>query len=59
MKVCSKKDCEHNGKLQPLSNFYKHTSTKDGHQSMCKDCNHKYQKVSPKERNDWLKIIIG
>jgi len=36
--ICSNPDCIHNGKIQPVDNFYKHSSTKSGYESKCKDC---------------------
>jgi hypothetical protein len=59
MKVCTKKDCSFDGKPQPLTSFYKHSACADGHQSICKTCNHQYKPKKAKQSLDWLSIIIG
>ena len=41
MKICSNPNCVHNGEPQPVSNFNKNKSRKDGLQYYCKDCEHK------------------
>ncbi len=38
MKICRKSLCIHEGNLQPLSNFNKKKSNKDGYNGACKDC---------------------
>lgn len=37
-KICSRKDCEHGGKSQPLDSFNRCSKAKDGKYSYCKDC---------------------
>ncbi len=37
-KVCSKKDCPHNGEPQPIDNFRNQVKSKDGKRATCKDC---------------------
>lgn len=37
-RVCSNEDCEHDGEVQPWSNFHRDSSQKSGHKSQCKDC---------------------
>ncbi|MCP4103855.1 MAG: hypothetical protein GY750_20920 [Lentisphaerae bacterium] len=37
-KVCNQKKCEHKGKLQTITNFYRDMRAKDGRQNACKDC---------------------
>lgn len=38
-KICSYKDCQHKGNPQPVDNFYKDKTTKDGFTHFCKKCN--------------------
>lgn len=40
-KICSRKDCIHGGKPQPVTNFYKRKTTYDGYRCECKDCSKK------------------
>ena len=37
-KICSNPNCKHNGQPQPLNNFHKNKSKKDGYNSHCKTC---------------------
>ena len=37
-KICSNPDCVHGGEPQPISNFHKKSSSKDGLREQCKDC---------------------
>lgn len=37
-KVCSRENCIHGGKPQPIENFRKAKKYRDGHQYACKDC---------------------
>jgi hypothetical protein len=37
-KKCNQKKCQHKGKLQTITNFYKNRKMKDGRASECKDC---------------------
>ena len=37
-KVCNQTKCQHKGKLQTITNFYKNRKMKDGRASECKDC---------------------
>ena len=37
-KVCSRKNCKHNGILQPKSSFYRMPKTYDGLTPECRDC---------------------
>lgn len=52
-KICSSKNCIHNGEPQPLTNFSKCAKSKDGLKHICKDCAkvyyHKYQKEHDQE----------
>jgi hypothetical protein len=41
MKKCNKTNCEHNGALQHLDNFYKNPTMADGRMRSCKDCEKK------------------
>lgn len=38
MKKCARKDCVHNGVDQPVTSFYRKTSSSDGLCGYCKDC---------------------
>lgn len=38
MKICRRADCEQAGKYQPLDNFPKQKSCKDGREGICKKC---------------------
>jgi len=37
-KVCNQSDCQHKGKLQTITNFYRNRKMKDGRSNTCKDC---------------------
>lgn len=58
-KVCTKKDCDHNGEVQPVSNFSKQDSTLDGKSDWCKDCRKKYQaqRKRNRESDNFLKAF--
>ena len=43
MKVCSRKDCELAGILQPVENFHLNKVLKSGRNSHCKICDNKYK----------------
>ena len=43
-KICSKVDCRHGGKPQPLDDFDKNKDMADGRVSNCKDCRRKSQR---------------
>lgn len=47
-KICSKSTCSKAGERQPLSRFYRHGSSSDGHRPDCKSCHNKY-------RADWAR----
>ena len=49
MKICSNPDCEHNGEPQPVSNFSRCKSRKDGFHHTCKDCVKKHYQMNKKE----------
>lgn len=38
MKICSKPDCVHGGRPQPLANFHKDKQKKSGYRPDCKTC---------------------
>jgi len=40
-KICSREECEHDGKEQPSVNFGRHNSSLDGLSGTCKDCHKK------------------
>lgn len=42
-KACTNPECEHNGKLQPLKNFYSNVTRPDGRVSRCRDCMYREQ----------------
>jgi len=44
MKICSNKNCIHNGQPQPFTNFTKNRTAKSGYNSQCKDCYKEYIK---------------
>lgn len=52
MKICYKKDCEHNGAEQPLDNFSTNKNKPDGLNSECRDCANKYMKQYYKKNKD-------
>jgi hypothetical protein len=58
-KRCTKKDCEHNGESQPITNFSKQDSTLDGRSDWCKDCRKKYQanRKRLREADNFLKAF--
>lgn len=59
-KICSRKECSHKGKPQPLSNFYKAKITTDGLRYYCKDCdNERRNAFGARKTQHWLRIIIG
>ena len=37
-KICSRKDCQHGGEPQPISNFHKDNLRAAGYKTYCKDC---------------------
>jgi len=43
-KICSRKECRHGGKPQPLKDFDTHSGSKDGKAYMCKDCRREKQR---------------
>jgi len=44
IKICSNRNCQHNGKEQFITNFVKNPSNKSGYRSTCKDCHKEYLK---------------
>ena len=54
-KICSSKDCIHNGQPQPISNFYQCKKTKDGLSCWCKDC----VRIKGKKYRDANKVKIN
>lgn len=59
IKVCSRKDCIHNGIEQPVENFYRHTNQKGGLVCECKDCSdtvaRKYRDANPEKVRECTK----
>lgn len=45
LKICSRKDCQHRGEPQPISNFSREKRWRNGYRSQCKDCVRAYQKA--------------
>lgn len=45
LKICSRKDCQHRGEPQPISNFYRDNRWLSGLRSECKDCSRAYQQL--------------
>jgi hypothetical protein len=43
-KVCTREQCVHGGKPQPLASFDTHSASKDGKAYMCKDCRRQVQR---------------
>ena len=37
-KKCNQSKCEHKGKMQTITNFYRDIRSKDGRQNACKEC---------------------
>jgi hypothetical protein len=50
MKVCSRADCKHGGRPQPMDDFDNNKHTKDGKQSHCKTCRRNDQRYEPARR---------
>ena len=48
VKICSKKNCVHNGQPQPIKNFHRNSQTPDGYKYDCKDCVRLY----PSQQNE-------
>lgn len=48
-KICSRKDCQHLGEPQPISNFYKDNLRPAGYKTYCKDCDRALDQL-PKRR---------
>jgi hypothetical protein len=44
------KTCSRCGIAQPFTNFYRHSRTRDGRQSHCKDCDRKRYREDPERR---------
>lgn len=60
MKVCTNKKCEFGGVPQQPEDFYRHRGYADGRQQECKRCqNKKRNQRKLKDKNDWMRIIIG
>jgi len=49
-KICRRKSCKHNGEPQPLENFTRNKSTKDGLAQECKDCKREYARNYKKRK---------
>lgn len=58
MKICKKKDCEHNGTEQPLDNFSINENKSDGLNSECKDCAKKYARQYYKKNKEKHKKAV-
>lgn len=60
-KICFNKDCVHEGKPQPRSNFSRCIKSKDGKQARCKDCYKEYRvrRSGEPKKLDWMKLVIG
>lgn len=63
MKICSRKDCDFKGEKQPLQNFNKRYSARDGRDSECRSCKNKranfHNKNSSIADKEFFKIIFG
>jgi hypothetical protein len=57
LKTCSREDCEHSGNPQPISNFYKRSSSKDGYRSECKSCKNKASNAWKEENKERRKKV--
>lgn len=62
-KVCTNKNCPHNGEPQPLDNFHKKTRNADGLESQCKTCRkdamREQTRRKAKELNGFYDLIFG
>jgi hypothetical protein len=58
MKICYKKDCEHNGVEQSLDNFSTNKNKPDGFNSECRDCANKYMRQYYKKNKDKHKEAV-
>ncbi len=59
-KICTRKNCEHEGKPQDSSNFSKGQSTRDGLASHCKSCaKREREELRDKRGGNWLDLVIG
>lgn len=54
-KKCYNKNCKHKGVLQPTSNFYKKTMTKDGLNYECIDCQKDRRLIEQEKQKERLK----
>jgi hypothetical protein len=45
-KMCSDKNCEHKGELQPLDNFTINRNSPDNHAYVCKECDARKHRAS-------------
>jgi hypothetical protein len=60
MKVCSRKDCAHEGMPQPESNFNRNAVNKDKLDARCKDCHSYFGKERRnKYSDDWITVLCG
>jgi hypothetical protein len=59
VRICSRKDCIHNGIEQPVTNFYRHTNQTSGLSCECKDCSDasakKYRNANPEKVKECIK----
>lgn len=56
MRVCSKKECAHNGKPQPEENFPKDSRDPRIRRPVCKTCVDEKRKEREAKKGDWLKM---
>lgn len=59
MKICYKKDCEHNGLEQSLDNFSTNKNKPDGLNSECRDCANKYMRQYYKKKKHKHKKAVA
>ena len=68
-KICTIKECKHEGRPQPIENFGTNRAQKDGLQTCCKDCKRRYdrnaarakskaRKRSRIKKTDWMAALF-
>lgn len=62
-KICTNKQCQHNGILQPIENFYIDKRYPDNHSHECTDCKRVRQKKwndkANQKRKEFFAMYIG
>ena len=53
-KICTKKDCVKKGKEQPLSEFYRNPSYRDGYNTQCKACCRLAKRIRYRRRKEGM-----